>query len=433
MAVLANEAAMIRTDSFVRRSPVYYGWLVWAVATLGVIATAPGQSFTVSLFIDFFIIDFNLDRTTISAFYSLGTFLASLSLTYVGRMVDRFGNRMMGTVIAALFALVLVLWSLVASPIGLLLGFIAIRGLGQGALGLSSSTAVAQWFRSRRGRMMSYTFLLFALFQSIYIPWLQRQLEIYDWRQVWIMLGLMVAALVVPLTWLLMRDMPEDYGLEPDGIVTHTDTDDDVPPLDVEENWTLAEVLRTSVFWIFLLGRLLVPAWVTGLVLHQVSVFGVLGHSAQVAADTYGLMQLFSAGIALAAGYMIDRLKPHFVMAVQMSALVALFGLAMVMTSPALLVLYALALGLVMGIGPVFDGAVWPNLFGRRYMGSIRGFVTTFMVLGTSLGPIPFGLSYDLTGSYTPVLSIGVVLAVMSIISSFFARKPPRRTVADAS
>lgn len=419
---------MIRTDPIVRRSPIYYGWLVWGIATLGMIATSPGQSFTVSLFIDFFITDFDLDRTTVSAFYSLGTFIGSLSLTYVGRLIDRFGSRYMTTIIAALFAVVLLLWSLVASPIGLLLGFIAIRGLGQGALGLASSNATAQWFRSRRGRMASYTMVLFALFQSVYIPWLQRQLEIYDWRQVWIMLGLVIAVLVVPLTWLLMRDTPEKYGLEPDGVVTTPEQQ--AAALDTEEHWTLVEALRTSIFWIFLLGRLLIPAWVTGLVLHQVSIFAALGHSAQVAAETYALMQIFTAGVALAAGYMVDRFRPHYIMALQMSTVALLFVLAMVMTTDVLLVMYAAVLGLVMGIGPVFDGAVWPNLFGRRYLGEIRGFISTGLVLGTALGPIPFGLSYDLTGSYAPVLWVGIVLAVLSVFASFFARKPPRRVVA---
>ena len=88
----------------VSASPVYYGWIVWMVALVGVICSAPGQSFSVSLFIDFFIEDFGLDRTTVSGLYGAGTFIASLSLTWVGRQLDRWGNRRMGTAIGAIFA-----------------------------------------------------------------------------------------------------------------------------------------------------------------------------------------------------------------------------------------------------------------------------------------------------------------------------------------
>ncbi|MEL7436261.1 MAG: hypothetical protein AAFN11_20135, partial [Chloroflexota bacterium] len=62
-----------------------------------------------------------------------------------------------------------------------------------------------------------------------------------------------------------------------------------------------------------------------------------------------------------------------------------------------LLLLYALTFGIMMGGGGVFDGAVWVNLFGRAHQGAIRGFVSTALVTGTAIGPILFGLSFDLT------------------------------------
>ena len=47
----------------VSASPIYYGWIIWLVALVGAICSSPGQSFSVSLFMDFFIEDFGLDRT----------------------------------------------------------------------------------------------------------------------------------------------------------------------------------------------------------------------------------------------------------------------------------------------------------------------------------------------------------------------------------
>ena len=38
--------------SFISRSPIYYGWIIMAAGTLGIIMTGPGQTYTVSIFIE---------------------------------------------------------------------------------------------------------------------------------------------------------------------------------------------------------------------------------------------------------------------------------------------------------------------------------------------------------------------------------------------
>ena len=409
----------------VSASPVYYGWIVWMVALVGVICSAPGQSFSVSLFIDFFIEDFGLDRTTVSGLYGAGTFIASLSLTWVGRQLDRWGNRRMGTAIGAIFAVVLLLFSLIGGPIMLMFAFAGIRGLGQGALTLVGSTAVANWFRFRRGTMMAMLALVFALFQGVYVILLRVLLETMDWRQVFVVLGVAVAALVIPAFALLMRDKPEQFGMTPD-FASSSDRKSEYAMLAVEDNWTLREALRTPMLWIFVFARMLPSAWGTGLILHQVSIFAVLNHSARVATETYALISLFAAGSALFAGYLIDRIKPAYVVALQMIALLFASLVAMMMRETWLLVLFALAFGLGLGIGYVFDGAVWPNLFGRQYQGEIRGFVYTVSVIGSAIGPALFGLSYDYAGGYEPVLWLGAGLCAVVLVTSLLAPAPRR-------
>lgn len=412
----------IQKRSFVQRSPVFYGWVVWGIATLGLSATSPGQSFSVSLFIDHYITDFGLSRTSVSGLYGLGTFLAALSLTWMGRQIDRRGNRLAGTIIAGLFALALLACSLITGPVTILISFIAIRGLGQGSLGLTSSTAIAEWFHARRGFVMGISLVCFALFQRLYLPWLQSYIDAHGWRQTWLLLGGAVGLVVLPLTWLLMRDRPEDFGLRPDGrkedVASQT--------LDPNGDWTLTEAMHTPIFWTFIAGRALCTAWGTGLIFHQISLFENLGHTPLKAAETFGYAALVTAGSTLFTGWLIDRLRPNSVMALQLGGLMAANGLATSMTPAALVLVYALAFGFFMGIGSVFDGTVWATLFGRKHQGTIRGFVATALVAGTSIGPITFGLAYDQLGSYNAVLWSGVVLAAVVSLLSLAAPQPQR-------
>lgn len=409
------------------RSPFFYGWVVWAVATLGLIGTSPGQSFTVSLFMDHFIADFGLDRTTASGLYGIGTFFGALSLTWIGRGVDRYGNRLAGSVISAVFALALIFMSFITGPVMLLIGFVAIRGLGQGAMGLVSTTVIAQWFQQHRGRMMSLMIVLYALFQIVYVPWLQRTLEVTDWRVVWLMLAAAIGLVLLPITWSLMRNRPEDFGLYPDGRkLSAEEANAEAEALLLERNYSLKEAMRTAIFWVFVIARLLTPAWATGLILHQISIFHDLGHSAQVAAQTYSMLAFFSAVSSLAFGVLVDRIRPGIVMVLELGALMLMLVMAMVMTETWMLVIYAMAFGVAMGSGGVFDGAVWPNLFGRKSQGEIRGFVATALVTGTSIGPFLFGLSYDYLGGYGPILWVGIALAGVLLVLSFIVPEPRR-------
>ena len=219
----------------IERSPVFYGWVVWLMAVIGNAATSPGQSFSISLFIDHFIVDLGMDRTTVSGIYGLGTFVAAISLTWVGKQIDLRGNRRMSVAITLLFALALLASSTIAGPVALFFCFVAIRGLGQGSLTLVSTTAVAQWFRQRRGQVLGFSLVIYAVFQAAYVPWLQNVITAVGWRQAWVVLGLGIGLLVLPLMWLFLRDKPEDFGLVPDGKRAQTDN------FATEVNWTLSQ------------------------------------------------------------------------------------------------------------------------------------------------------------------------------------------------
>ena len=408
--------------TLVDRSPLFYGWVVWAVATVGMIMTSPAQSFTTSLFIDQFILEFDLSRTTVSGLYGLGTFIAALSLTFVGRTIDLYGNRMSGVIISVLFAAALLFMSIVTGPFMLLIGFILIRGLGYGSMVLVSTTSIAQWFFAHRGRMMSFTLVVFSLFQAGFVPFLEDLFTTYDWREIWLLMSIGVLVTGVPVFWGLMRNKPEDFGLNPDNM-----SDDQRRTGMIEQNWTLPQARRTTLFWVFLAGRMAAPGFGTGLIIHQVSIFEAVGHDRATAAGTYALIALLSAGVALIIGYLLDKYRPGFIITMQLMALTASMLLAMRMTAVWMTVLYAVCFSMVIGTGVVFDGSVWANIFGREHLGAIRGFVSTALVISTSVGPVMFALSYDLFGSYNVILWVAIGLTAVPLILAPVVKLPAQK------
>ncbi|GAB3992468.1 hypothetical protein GCM10029992_01480 [Glycomyces albus] len=102
------------------------------IATLAMGLTAPGQTASISVFIDPMIADLGVGRTAVSAAYMIGTLSGAFALPWVGRAVDRFGVRPVMSIVVTAFCLAMVGLAFAADLFGLTLGFIGIRMLGQG-------------------------------------------------------------------------------------------------------------------------------------------------------------------------------------------------------------------------------------------------------------------------------------------------------------
>ncbi|MEM6282869.1 MAG: MFS transporter [Chloroflexota bacterium] len=410
--------------SIVNRSPVYYGWVIWVVAMIGMTASIPGQTANVSLFIDLWIADFGLEnRSTISALYGVGTFVASLSLTFVGTFVDRLGNRKMAVIISGLFGLSLIYMAFISHPAMLLLGFILIRGLGQGSMVLVNSTAIANWFVRMRGRVMAFALIGFSLFQWWYIPAVEELLADMAWQRMWLILAAVILLVIMPLGAIFIRETPEQFGVQPDG--DHSSTQEMELARSKEVNFTLRQAMRRPIFWVFLFSSVMAPAFVTGIVFHQQSLFALGGYSSEVAAATIADGILYGSVFSIIAGVLIDRIRPSFVKAFELAGLVGLMVLSQFLGNAEwMLRLWIILLAIVMGTGGVFDSAVWANLFGRAHQGEIRGFVATVTVIGTSVGPFLLALSFDAFGDYGLSLYIGAAVTLIPLIAGLFMTMP---------
>jgi MFS family permease len=81
--------------------------------------------------------------------------------------------------------------------------------------------------------------------------------------------------------------------------------------------------------------------------------------------------------------------------------------------STATAIVFGILLGVTSGIFRAVSSVVWPAFYGRTHLGSIFGFATAAGVLGAALGPVPFGVTRDLVGSYQPILYISAVISLI--------------------
>ncbi|MBT2601108.1 MULTISPECIES: MFS transporter [unclassified Oceanobacillus] len=405
------------------------------IAGLGVFFSGPGQTYSNSTFIDAYIADFGWSRSQVSGIYSAATLVAGLIMIFVGRFIDRFGPRIMMVTIGSIFAIAC-FWNSVVSSIWMLaLGFFLIRLLGQGSMSLIPSTLVAQWFIKKRGLAFSImtlgSFLSAMLFPTVN-TWL---INTWDWRFAWQFWGILLLVIFVPIALFGVRNRPEDMGLEPDGF--QSKRDNSVKPLigspsikEAAEDWTLSEARKTKAFWAILVC-VGIPAMVnTGITFHIISIFGSNELSPAIAATVLSLMAVVGIPMSFVSGFITDRIPTNYMLTAIFIIEVILLLMLLVTTNFFLAILFGIVWGIANGLERIALNVIWPNYFGRKYIGSINGVGVTVVVIGSSLGPLPFGIGYDLFHNYTLVLLVTLIFPVIGVISSLIAKKPIKSQLA---
>jgi MFS family permease len=404
----------------------YYGWVIVFVGGLGVFFSGPGQTYSISVFIDSYIKEFGWDRSLVSSIYSFATLLAGLLLFLVGRLIDRFGQRKMSLIIGVLFGLACFFNSIVVTPVMLFIGFFFLRILGQGSMTLMPNTLIPQWFTSKRGRAFSFMAIGGFVSSALLPPLNAWLITHYSWEFAYRFWGVLLLIVFVPIVYLFIRNKPEEMGLFPDnekpnieGIKGNTSS---------EISWTLKEAMRTKQFW-FILFCTSIPALVnTGLTFHLVSILGEKGIPTTAAALILSLMAIIGFPITLFSGFLLERIRVNWMMAIVFIGQI-LFILTLYFTeSYVMAIVYGAVWGMIGGLERITVTIIYPDYFGKEYIGSIKGIAMTVMVIGSAFGPLPFGIAYDLFGGYQEILLFVMILPVLGFFLSLLSPKPIKET-----
>ena len=72
------------------------------------------------------------------------------------------------------------------------------------------------------------------------------------------------------------------------------------------------------------------------------------------------------------------------------------------------------------------SAVIWANYYGRGHLGAIRGASQVGMVAFAALGPLPFSLLLDITGSYNHTFFTILTLPTFSATAALLAFPPTK-------
>lgn len=422
------------------RSRVFYGWVIVAVTfvTMGIGVNARTAF---SLFFPSIIDEFGWERGMTAGAFSFGFVVSAVFSPLIGRMMDRFGPRVVMELGVLLMAGGLLLAPLTTQPWHLYLTMGLMVGGGSVCLSYTGqSLYLPNWFIRRRGLAIGIAFAGVGIGSITLLPWVGYLIEHTGWRSASTALGILMLVVLVPIN-LLVRHRPQQMGLLPDGdggagAVVHKSSVTIVDPAWVAIDWTLGRAIRTARFWWLALGFFCgLYAWYAVQV-HQTKYLVETGFSSNLAVWALGAVSLLGIPGQIVLGHLSDRVGRELIWSISgfgfVICYVALIALQF-FPNVALVYLMVLAQGLL-GYGTTaVMAAVVVEIFEGKHYGSIFGTVMLAGLAGGAAGPWFTGVLHDWYGTYTVAFAVAIALSLVGCATIWLAAPGRVRAVAGQS
>lgn len=359
------------------------------------------------------LVDFDSSRAGLSLVFSAATAVAALFAPVLGYLLDHNPIRRVMLAGAVWMGLGFLLLSQASTLVQFGVMTTLVIGLGTGTLGTTANTKLmVEWFDRRQGMALAVAITGYAVAGIVMAPVALQMLDAFGWRGSYVVFGVVLLAVVLPLVTLLVRDNPGRHRV----------------PLRAEDRTlrgqmpVYREFARSPSFWVCTLTFGLMGAVLGGLSLHLFLHFTDRDIGELQAASILSMEGVFALLSKPLFGWMVDRFGARD------STLVAVGGCAASLVALlaadsyfACMVAGAL-IGISFGAVVPLQAAMLSTLFGADRFGRSYGLLrlTTFPLMVGA--PLIIGYSHDLTGSYSGAFALFALLFVLALAAAWTVR-----------
>lgn len=409
--------------------PVFFGFQLTFFSSFG-------QTFLISLFVPFILVDLGLTKTAFGTYYAVATVFASLALLRVGHIIDDRPVRPFTQKSVLLLLISTFLMAIVWHPAVLFLALVGLRLSGQGLMSHISMTTMSRQFDKDRGKALSLSSLGYSVGEMLFPFLLAMVVASWGWR---VAMGSGVVILAGFLLSLRKINIEQLDRVPGTSAATNMNTAASaasaaIPPVAPDSDSEVhhskrafyRQMLRESRFYILAAPSFLLSFVITGFFFYQYILVETSGWS--IATYTllftgYGVIRLiFSVwGGVLTDRYDTTSLFVYFLLPMAAGVL----SLAVV---PGILAgaLFLFLSGITVGMGMVVKSAILAEIYGVNRIGQVRSMYTVVMVISTAAAPLVFGLALDAGVTFAQLAVISAAVMVLVTLHTLRIYKVPR-------
>ncbi|WP_075522435.1 MFS transporter [Candidatus Pelagibacter communis] len=372
-----------------------------------------GQSFFLGLFNSSIRETLFITHGQFGSIYASATLLSSFLLIWVGKKIDDINIFRFAFYVTLLLSFSCFFFSKISSVLYLFIAIFLMRFSGQGLMSHTATTTITRYFTKSRGKALSAGWFGLSTAEFILPVLIVYLLTITAWQNIWISISILILIFLPLSSLFLIKNLDFD-----------TREKDDTNDLEKKKikQWKRIEVIKDYRFYVICLNMLAMPWIATGVFVYQSFIVESKGWGSFVIAQSFMVYSILSVLTLLGSGFLIDKFTSRklliFMNIPLLLATIVLFYFDSLIISFIFLGL----IGISNGLANVLGSSTWAEIYGVKYIGSIKALTTALMVFSTAFGTALFGLLIDRGFSIEQIAFISFIYILVSLSLLFLLR-----------
>ncbi len=371
-----------------------------------------GQSFFLGLFNSSIRDALSITHGQFGSIYASATLLSSIVLVWIGKKIDDVNILKFASYVIIFLSVSCFIFSKISSVIFLFIGIFLMRLAGQGLSSHTATTTISRFFEKNRGRALSIGWLGLSSAEFIMPVLIVFLLTFIEWRDIWVSISILVILILPIATFFLVKEVKLDTREQ----------------FKIEGNykeikqWKRIEVLKDYRFYVICMTMLAMPWIATGSFVYQSFISSSKEWGPYVIAQSFMAYSILSVITLFVSGFLIDKFSSRKLL-IYMN--VPIFFSTVVLyyfNAPLSSFLFFGLLGVTNGLANVLGSSTWAEIYGVKYIGSIKALTTALMVFSTAFGTALFGFLIDIGFSIEQIAIVSGSYIFGSIILLYLVK-----------
>ena len=372
-----------------------------------------GQSYFLGLFNSSIREALSITHGQFGSIYASATLCSSLLLIWVGKKIDDVNIFKFAFFVTVLLSFACFFFSRITSVFLLFVAIFLMRFSGQGMMSHTASTTISRYFTRTRGKALSISWFGLSSAEFIMPVLMVYLLTIIDWQNLWLIFSITVLIVLPIASFFLIKNLNLD---------SREANDENIKEVEIKQ-WKRIEVIKDYRFYIISSNMLAMPWIFTGFAVFQSFVQTSKGWGPYVIAQSFMSYSILSVLTLFLSGFLIDKFTSRKLLIYMNIPLLLSVIVLFFFDTPVTAFVFLGLVGISNGFANILGSSTWAELYGVKYLGSIKALTTALMVFATAFGTALFGYLIDIGFTVGDIATVSGIYIFISLILLFFVRK----------
>ena len=365
-----------------------------------------GQSFFLGLFNAPLRNELGITHGQFGNIFATATICSSILLIWVGKKIDEHQIIYYSFFVLILLFLSSLLFSFINSVYYLIIGIFLMRFSGQGLMSHTATTTISRFFDRSRGKALSTIWFGLSSAEFILPIFVTFLFGLYSWRNVWQGIAILII-LFLPI------------------VVMNTIKKIKLNSRELEKNhnkkfkiksWKRNDVLKDYRFYILSLNMLAMPWIATGVFVYQSFISESKVWDIFTIPKAFMIYSIASIITLFFSGFLVDKFTSRKLIPLMNIPLLLAMTVLFYFDHKFSAFFFFGLVGISNGFSNVLGSSTWAEIYGVKFIGSIKAITTAFMVFSTAFGTAFFGILIDNGFSIENIAFISGVYIIISLV-----------------